>query len=729
VANQSNPLYPTYSPYPYVDAGGNPTSDPGTATAAAAPAATTTPSNVNIDPNASRPQNPYGTVGEPSVNNQSGQTSGGNTGAPATQATNAAAPVQPIGDPATNPGGNYTVDQLTAQNRTAVDQANKRVADLWDQIKPLQKQYADLQASGDVAKLQVQGQQITTQLNSLYNNLQQAQSNLETANTALSTSLQAAVKTTTVDPAQSTLYTSQANQADANAKLAASNADVLEKGSQGQRDLTTAQIGKTIDDGKLASAQSALAQAQADNTGKVTPAQIAGLQAQANNAQASADSTNALIQPNIDKVNAETGLTKAQTDLTGADSQLAIAQAGRETANANLLQTQADAQKALLAGLPAGQAATTAQALGAANQANANAAAITQGIQQNLLGPLYGLQDRANAIRAIQQQVFGAGGSGTPEERAQQANDLLDQFTTASIAGTTPYAANVAAANAGLTAFGTQASMYNAAQQALTGRGTALAGLGGNVLGTLAGMNANAPAGSTAMAGAFKDVVDYMANKMSAAQQSQGGPGQAGLQQPTAPQLPALLQRLAPGGQSAVQGGPAGALPMPNATPGAPGLGGAQPMPNPAGAPAPSPSANPMAFNPQASTAAMNAAGFMDNPAGRAAAAQANPSLLQTPQPAPQTSAPVTINIGGQGQGQQSQPAPPPGGYAQNQPGTYGQLSGAMPAMLQQYAPPTTDFVHSLWSNELGSGAVKSPYAAMGPSGGPQVPPVPSPLS
>jgi hypothetical protein len=36
-----------------------------------------------------------------------------------------------------------------------------------------------------------------------------------------------------------------------------------------------------------------------------------------------------------------------------------------------------------------------------------------------------------------------------------------------------------------------------------------------------------------------------------------------------------------------------------------------------------------------------------------------------------------------------------------------------MPASLQQYAPPTTDFVHQLWSKELGTGAVQSPYAAM----------------
>lgn len=48
-----------------------------------------------------------------------------------------------------------------------------------------------------------------------------------------------------------------------------------------------------------------------------------------------------------------------------------------------------------------------------------------------------------------------------------------------------------------------------------------------------------------------------------------------------------------------------------------------------------------------------------------------------------------------------------------------------MPASMQQYAPPTTDFVHQLWGNELQSGAVQSPYSAMTP----QIPsPTPTPV-
>jgi hypothetical protein len=163
------------------------------------------------------------------------------------------------------------------------------------------------------------------------------------------------------------------------------------------------------------------------------------------------------------------------------------------------------------------------------------------------------------------------------------------------------------------------------------------------------------------LAGAVQDVINMMAGKMSTG-------AFAAPTQPTAPALPALLQRLAPPGQAQPPGsmtqalGGAASLPMPNVAPSA-------------GAP------NPLA-----------AAG-VGSPSGN-------------------TTAPVTINIGGQGQ---SSAPPPPGGYAPpaQQPGTYGALSGGMPSMLQQYAPPTTDFVHQLWGKELGSGAIQSPYAAM----------------
>ena len=59
----------------------------------------------------------------------------------------------------------------------------------------------------------------------------------------------------------------------------------------------------------------------------------------------------------------------------------------------------------------------------------------------------------------------------------------------------------------------------------------------------------------------------------------------------------------------------------------------------------------PSLYNPQASTAAMNAAGFQDTPQGRAAAMAANPALLQTPQP-PTVAAPEFVAPAGPPAGQ-----------------------------------------------------------------------------
>jgi hypothetical protein len=624
-AQQLRPLQPTQANKP----------QPNQAVPAPAPA-----TSVDIAPGAQTPATPTPT--------QQAQT----------QATTAGQTTPAIGAPQ-GPNGMFTVDQTTANAAQEVQAANVSTAAIWDQINKQQTEVdriskdATLQATNPNALTNA-----TSTLNTLYGSLSSAQQRVQTANAAYSTSLTKAIDQNLVDPSSIDLAKAQAAKASSDADTAARQVKVLEDGAPTQRALVAAQAGQ-------ASATAAAQQASADATKAKTPAEVNQLNAQANGLNAQAAQTTALLPGLLAKQQADTSLTQAQVGLTGSQSDLAQAQAGQATANAGLIDAQAAAAKALLPGQVAAQTATTglttAQAGLAGAQATgqlAGAASNLASIQQNLQGPLYGLQDRVNAIRQIQQQVFGPGGSGDPAE----ANDLLNQYVTSSVAGTTPYAANVAAANAGLTAFGTQASMYNAAQQALSQRGTALAGLGGNVLGTLAGINANAPAGSTAMAGAFKDVIDYMSNKMAAAQ-TQGGPGGTPMQQPTAPQLPALLQRLAPGGSSAVQGG-------------MPGLAGAQAMPNPAGAPQP-----------------------VATPMGGASPQQG-------------TNAPVTINIGGQGQ---QQPSPPAGGYAQNQPGTYGQLTGAMPSMLQQYAPPTTDFVHQLWGNELGSGAVKSPYQAMTP--------------
>jgi hypothetical protein len=190
------------------------------------------------------------------------------------------------------------------------------------------------------------------------------------------------------------------------------------------------------------------------------------------------------------------------------------------------------------------------------------------------------------------------------------------------------------------------------------------------VLGTLAGMNANAPAGSTAMAGAFGDVMNQMQSRLQS-------PQFAGPATPTAPDLPALLQKLAP------PGGPSGpAVNMPSGPP----------LPGPAAAPV-------------------------------------------IPQAQPQTSAPVTINIGGgnpapsgnlQGmnmgampgagpQGQQSTALPQTGLAAVGQAGQG--VGQSLPGVLRQHAPATIQDIGNLWGNAIQSGIVRSPYAAMGQAG------------
>jgi hypothetical protein len=171
------------------------------------------------------------------------------------------------------------------------------------------------------------------------------------------------------------------------------------------------------------------------------------------------------------------------------------------------------------------------------------------------------------------------------------------------------------------------------------------------VLGSLLGVMKDAPAGSQALGPAFADAMGQIA-------QGTQAPQFAAPQMPQAPALPALLQKLAP---PAAPTGPAPAPPM---------------------------------LRPPAPAAA--------------------------PTTAPTTSAPVTINIGGQGQSSGAPPSSPQQfpGLAQGSSAQGTALSAGpglpMPSVLQNYAPPTTDYVHQLWGNELGSGAVKSPYAAIG---------------
>ena len=549
--------------------------------------------------------------------------------AAATPSQSAAASATSAGQTAPSVGaaqgaqGMFTPDQATTQAAASVQQANLNVASAYNEIQKQQQALdaATAAAGSDPIAGPAKLQSATTALNSAYSQLSQAEDSLSTANTTYSTSLTAAIKSNTVDPSQVDLATRTAAKADADAAEATARTKLLTDDTPGgQRALNAAQAG-------LSSANAASAQATADATKLKAGPEADALRQQGALSKAQADQITAQIGtpdnpgPLIRKANEEVNTQVATTDQVKSQSNLNDATARKQDADAGLSKAQADAQNALLAA--GGPQATVAATLGQANQSNATAAAALAKIQQDKLGPTYGLQDQLNAIKTIHDQVFGPSGSGSPQERQKQADDLLSQYFNATVGGTTPYAASVAAANAGLTAYGTQMSGTNALQQAQASRAASYAGLAGSELGTLAGMNAYAPKGSTAMAGAFQSLQDDMARRMAA--QFPTAPI------PNAPPLPAFLQQFGPAGPGGAP--PAGAA----ATPGGPaGLAG--PAGAPAGAPAPVPGGGPV-FNPQGSTAAMNQAGYMDTPAGRAAMSLVNPALMGTPGAVPATPA------------------------------------------------------------------------------------------
>ena len=650
-----NPLYPDGSPFPYLDDNGNPIPTiPGQATAANAPGQTPNASNIatgapvttvpaapSIDANASRPSTPAVTSSAPAAD--------------ATQATGAAttadSPANHV-DPVVGIG-NEQIDTLTAQQRQQLADAHTQVDKLWAQINPLQQSYnaAVAKQPPDYATMsQTQGL-----LGSLYQQLQSAQNNLSDANNSYSSVLVKALQTTTVDPATAANAYAQADLAKSNAKEADTRAQVLQDGATTQKQLAAAQA-------EQASNQGLLALANANAIAAKTPQDIATAKAQASVYDAQAQSISSLIDVTKAKVAADTTLTQHQTSLTDSQSDWYQAQAIAERQRGDLATAQ---------GQLAGQQAkllTPAQA----GLAQAQAGTEVTKQQQALLGPVYGLGAQ---LQTIHDQFFGPNSGLSPQEATTQANQALQDYLQATSAGTTPYAANVAAANYGQNIFGTQAALQNAAQSALATRASAFTNLGGSVLGTLGAMNVNAPKGSTALAGAFQNVIDYMGGKLASPQFAPPTP-------PTAPALPALLQRLAPGAIGTPGGG---SLAMPGA-PGAPGAG-------PTGALAGTPGA----------------------------AGLATPAPMPTPAPAPapaqapQTSAPVTINIGG-GQNQAPPTAPTtastiPGLNPSAMPGFgAGGQSTQLPGVLQGSAPGTTDFVHQLWSKQLASGAVQSPF-------------------
>jgi hypothetical protein len=188
-------------------------------------------------------------------------------------------------------------------------------------------------------------------------------------------------------------------------------------------------------------------------------------------------------------------------------------------------------------------------------------------------------------------------------------------------------------------------------------------------------MNQWAPKGSTAGAAAYAGFINDLQNRM----QTQFAP----VQLPNAPQLPPFLQAFAAGHQagqqSAGQQGQGQGQAAPTVNINVNGQGGA----------------NTGAFNPQGSTAAMNAGGFMDTPEGRAALALlgrgGTPSGPAPTGPVPAApgavpATPATPAVGANTAYSTPPPITPPGqAFAQ---GMQGSMGSDVPAFANNYLNP-----------------------------------------
>ena len=443
------PITPRQQPdgsWIWVDsATGQPATQPGGAgTAYTAPSDTQVPAAGNIDPNASRPATPP-TQGPPSPGTGTTPPTAPTVGAP--QGQNAQG----------QPTGMFTVDQATEAAAKEVQGANVERAQLWDKLTTAQKTVDDIQAQVSAGHVEQQAQlnSATTQLNAVYTSLSQASQRVETANAAYSTSLTNAMKL--VDPNQVALVQSQIDKAKQDGDLAHAQAQVLVDGADTQK-------AKTAADAAQASASAVSLQAAADATRAKTPAEVQQLQALAYLYGQQASQITQLLPGLIARQNADTTLTQHQVSLTDSQSDYYQANAGKATADANYSQAQADYQRALIPGAPGQQGAQTAQAAGAGAASQAQAQATLAGIQEKQLGPMYGLQQQLQAIKDIHNQFFGPGSGLSPDEATKQANDAMSDYFRATTAGTTPYAASVAAANYQQNQYGQQMAGTNALQ-------------------------------------------------------------------------------------------------------------------------------------------------------------------------------------------------------------------------------------------------------------------------
>src|SRR5215472_5396862 len=468
-------------------------------------------------------------------------------------ASSSIGPPQVQGPNPTGPAGQYSVDQILAPYDAEFTAANQAVLDLNTKINGRHNAtdgngnaLPDIQ--GDSERLQTAqadaianpagAQAATAEYQADLNAWSSAQTRLANANNSRFAALKQALDQNLVTPTQVDLARAQASESSARANQIGKAAEIAADLAPSQKDLVVAQ-------GAAQSAQALLDKANAAKTTATTPADIALATSQAKQASANADAISAMVDANKAKVEADTTLTQHQVGLTDNQSDYYKALGVEATARAGYETAQADYQKALIPGAPGLQAAQTQQAAGAGAQAQATAQATLEGITQKQQGPLYGLQSQIPLLQSVVQSVFHnpANVGKSTDELNNMADDLLKQYTLATIGGTTVGSASAAAATAQQNNYATLMGGTNALQNAMASRANAYAGAEGNVLGTLAQMNAWAPKGSTEGAAAFRQIMDDMSQRLA---QPQFAP----VQLPQAPALPPFLQAFAAGHQA-----------------------------------------------------------------------------------------------------------------------------------------------------------------------------------
>jgi hypothetical protein len=316
-------------------------------------------------------------------------------------------------------------------------------------------------------------------VDSLANSWASVQNNYARAMDTRAQTIQKAIDSRWIQGPQQELWSAQAQRDRAESAKAASDVQIAQQNAGAQRDLLIAQS-------TASTAQANLTNAQATNLTSKTPAEIQQLQAAA--AQAIA---------NANLLNQQAGKTAAETQQLQA--QAAVAPRAAE-ATTGTLEAQRGIAERNLANMPTSDLAQATN-VAATQTAQAGAAQAEANVGKTVLGPTFGLQQQIAAIKQIADQMRNGAipFSGDPDQAIQNMNDSLNRYLQATIGGTTPAAASVAAQQAQEQQ---RAQDITQRQQDTTLQGQGMTGAAsafGSAISPLIGAVKDLPAGSTAL--------------------------------------------------------------------------------------------------------------------------------------------------------------------------------------------------------------------------------------